>query len=232
MASSMSETVKSNMLKTLAAKITSTHPGDKPLESALKVSRALDAAKLSSDNKQVLQEGLEARMSAGFSSTPAGSKPSQDQQEFTAILNSLTQGDWNKVLAPNASPETIMAVASQRISGLGIRSLHEQTVRWIVTIVAHCIRKSTGRFPKYQMMYKWVTDFKRDYAAYKQPYPHVMLTHFPNEPKGLPSEVFQEAYPDLDDPPISHILPGFQALGLHTPLRSNKAHLVREIQME
>ena len=153
------------------------------------------------------------------------------QQLLTNVRVYLTQGDWNMVLKPSVIPESIIACISARFAKLGVRSLHEQTVKWPIAVVLWRYQQMHG-MPRYSKIYDWVQSFKNCFEAYKTPWGHSVIVTYPNEPAGLPDEVYTEAYPDAEDPPVSFEIPNFKALGQHVPLRSNSALLLRERQLD
>lgn len=164
--SAMDEVVKENMVDSLATKINSLAMFD--VRDALELIRALETASMSDDVKAKLQAAIDARLSHGLHAV-AGGKSKTATQKLNNTLNFLTQGDWNVILQPSATPHQIMAIIAARLSKLGIRSLHEQTVKWPVVVVLYCIQRSTGHFPKYKVLRDYVEDFKKEFEAFKTP---------------------------------------------------------------
>ena len=228
--SKLGQTAKDNCVTTLIAKIESLSTCDS--KGALKLTSALEASSIHEKIKGQIQGAIDARYSAGFAPLEAVAKSKAAQQQLTNTLNFLTQGDWHKILAPKATPHQIMNIITTRLALLGIRHLHEQTVKWPIAIVLFTIQRNTGLFPKYQVLKDYVEDFKKHFDAFKTPYPHKMLVTFPADPSSLPKDIFNTAYPDEADPPVQQSLPGFSALGQHIPLRNNSALLVKERAQE
>ncbi len=148
--SKLGQTAKDNCVTTLIAKIESLSTCDS--KGALKLTSALDASSIHEKIKGQIQGAIDARYSAGFAPLEAVAKSKAAQQQLTNTLNFLTQGDWHKILAPKATPHQIMNIITTRLALLGIRHLHEQTVKWPIAIVLFTIQRNTGLFPKYQVL--------------------------------------------------------------------------------
>ncbi len=222
MVTRLSDAVKKNSIAALAKKIEKL--GSMDSSSALKLCRALDESYFDEGVKTVIQLAIDARLASGLQ---ASASSTMKQQHLAHTVNYLTAGDWAVIMNPRAVPAQMIQVMATRLSKLQIRSLHEQTVKWPVAIVLHCVQQNTGRFPRYQTICDWVQDFKRQFESYKSDIPENPIIHYPVDPSGLPEELYEAAY-DSADPPIAKVLPGFNALGAHIPLRSNSALLVRE----
>ncbi len=105
--------------------------------------------------RQVIRGAIGELLSSGF----ATRKQAVDPQLLAHILSYLAAKDWMTIESATR-PNQIMMVCGERIQRLGIKSLHEQTAKWIVAIVLHYVKKATRAWPRYHMIYQWVHDFK------------------------------------------------------------------------
>ena len=173
--------------------------------------------------KQLIQTAIDERLAIGLvavSGEPV--KVNQRPQIITSVCNYLTPNDWTAISDPQAGPSKIMAVIASMWQRLGIRSLHEQTVKWSIVIVLHQMKLVTGQWPSYQTIFSWVTTFKREYAMRRTPWTWQVINKYPSDPSELPKDIFREAY-DTGDFPIHMQIDNFSGLGAYIPLRSNSA---------
>ena len=129
---------KKTVADSLIAKVATVRNFD--ASSAVLMHAAVDAAHLLDDVADALRAAVDERLQADLA-TPgsgrvAGPGPSTQQLLITPT-NYLTKSAWIKVQAPTATPQDIMRVISEQYSKLGIRSLHEQTVKSAI-MVASC----------------------------------------------------------------------------------------------
>ena len=222
---SISDTSKEGMIANLKAKIEALPIFDNA--AALRLTSAVDAAMMPKTFTTSLMASIDLRLAKGLLVGKGKSSQAMVPQELTYILNFLTAMDWVQLEEPQASPSKMMEVVGQRLSKLGIRSLHEQTVKAAVAVVLWLVRHNTHNWPRYSLIYQWLCEFKRNFQVMKTPWELQMIVKFPMEPRGLPDDIFAHCYIG-DDQPIRKELLGFQQLSDHIPLRSNSALLLRE----
>ena len=222
----MRSEVKSSLVDSIIAKIKSLKSFDS--SAAVKLVNALAASTFDHAYKTQLQTGIDDRLVQGFASSTK--KNAVEQQCLTNPLSYLTGQDWvdiDKHAAESLDVDKMMGVIAQRYGKLGIRSLHEQSVKWAVAVPLAKVVSLTNQWPRYHKIYGWVQTFKRDFECVKTPYPHVQIVKFPSTPRELPQSVFDFAY--SDGTPITKEIDNFMQLGNHIPLRSNSLLLQREV---
>ena len=217
----MSSRAKENLVQGLAAKIIAMQSPD--TAGTAQLMQALVASNLDTLHVQVLQAAIDDRLTSRRPKSAFDNKC----QLLTLPTNFLTEADWLRIDAPNSSPASMQRVVAERLARLGLRNLHEQTVKWAITIVVVKVLERTYRGPKHTTIFQWVLDFKRDYVSLKTPYTLARLATYPTDPANLPLAVREAAY-DADDPPVSRALTNYQAVSEHVPLRKNSDQLVRE----
>jgi len=210
--------VKEGLIKALCAKIASC--ASMPIADAARLSAALLASPVEMEHKEPLQRAMEARLLAG----PQGSKDMARPQRLEHVLHYLSADDWARIEMPTATATSMMQVIAQRFIKLGIRSLHEQTVRWAIAVVVQTMQAKSSNWPHPQLMYQWVVQFKRDFEILKVPYAFEKVTTSPADPQSLPQAVYDGAY-STDDPPIVKPSDRFMEIGPLIPLRSNSIAL-------
>ena len=221
----MSEDVKANCVAQLASKIRSMPQCS--TSDAVHLCQAISSLTMPDAFSTALQTAVDARLSSAVAAAPAMPKEQLKPQLLLSICEYLSEADWILIDNGTCSPMQIMQVIANRLSRLGVRSLHEQTVKWSVALVVWIMRKRSNELPSYGSIFEYVCTFKELYKQHKGPYPHRMLLNFPMTPDGLPDEVRNHAY-DAEDGPISRSLPHFQSLGEQVPLRQNSALLARD----
>ncbi len=130
---STKESIKTMSVEGLAAKIRALEICD--TSAALRLSRALEAASMDPKYRDVLEAAVEARLTEDNSSPGAAGSAKTKQQELVAILNYLTASDWNALEDPGIQPPQLMSVCGSRVAKVGVRWLHEQTVKLIIALV-------------------------------------------------------------------------------------------------
>jgi hypothetical protein len=148
-------------------------------------------------------------------------------QQLTMPLSYLTANDWLGIEDPSATKDSIISTILARSSKLGIRKMHERTVKAFAQILVAIIKARTKSWPTYSQIYGWVNDVKAGGDQLNAPWPFATIYVYPTDPHALPTCVFEAGY-DADDPPIIKDLPGYHALGKHIPLRRNSALLHQE----
>ena len=137
--------------------------------------------------------------------------------------NYLSEQDWSQLLAPDASLFRIMMVVVQRFKSLGIKSLHEQTVRWAVALLVCLWSDKIGKLPGYNMIFELVKDLKKAFETAPGDVSRASLPFilkFPEHTADLPEGFVEKAYGS--DPPVVKTLEKLAHVALHhVPLRSN-----------
>ena len=223
-----SHDLKAGMVDALAAKVRSIPVVNSA--AGVQMDVAFDKSTLDEPYLSKLRLALDDRLKLGLKclATKAGLKP----QRLEHITNYLTLSDWERLELPGAQAHQIMQVIAQRLQTLGLRSLHEQTVRAAVQLTVWFVRKSSGAFPKYKLIFSWVMEFKQLYESMKAPYDHGYVQIYPMDPMQLPESVFSHAFGGDGNEPVSKSLSGFATLVDHIPLRSNSSLLAKEVAVE
>ena len=225
-----SQEVKLNIVKQLAAKV----HGLKALlpMHAQQFMSALKAIGLAKDLSDILDTAINVRLLKPSAGSSSRSESPSGQQLLTHPLRYLTKSDWAQLNAPDALPSKMAWVISNRYALLGIRSFHEETYRWSITIILSKVIAQSGQWPKYRVIFNWLADFKRDFTSFKTPWAHEVLLKYPPTPDLLPKPIFDNAYPDPEDPPVEVEIGNFCNLGAHVPLRNNNKLLAQEREAE
>ena len=182
------------------------------------------ATSFEGEYRELLQAAVEQRLQ---DATRVTKKEPVKQQLLTASVRYLTGDDWLLIDEPAQTAGIMISTIAKRYVQGGIRSLHEQTVKWAIMIVLHRIRAQQGQWPTYAMIHKWVIEFKRCVDERKRPCDLLFIERYPNDPSTLPELVFHAMYAGSDGP-VSKELPGLDSLVDHVPLRSNSMLLQRE----
>ena len=114
------------------------------------------------------------------------------QQLLTTPLAYCTDDDWLAINDPSATPPKIISVLVARIASLGIRSLHEQTVKFAVMIVLHKVKQNTGAWPPASVVFSWVNEFKSSFKWLKTPWEHETIKKYPMDPSSLPAHISRQ----------------------------------------
>ena len=221
--------VKSNLVAALASKVKNLAVAS--AGAIVPLAQALDASTMQEDLKQVLKKAIEARITSGLQAAPAAHGHAGKQQLLHNWNAYMTAGDWAALTAPGTNALAMVATMVNRGLLLGLRNLHEQTVRGAVALVLHHhLAQTGGQFPRHSEIHSWVLRFKQALDAAKTPYQHAHLLRYPNEPSQLPGHMFNTAYADVMEPPVPKVIPGLEDLAAHVPLRKNSSLLQKEQQ--
>jgi hypothetical protein len=130
----------------------------------------------------------------------------------------LTKQDWAVLTDPNVKLMTKTHTIVHRLNRCGCTHASEQTVKWIVAVLALV---AFVNFPSYKSIYTMVQDTKDVVESLRQPSGFAHIVDFPAQPSLLPEKLFEHAY-DAGDPPVEYNLPGYATTGMHhVPLRSS-----------
>lgn len=215
--------VKTAVINSIVAKI-GAMPSIKP-GGAAQLLAGVDGLPIGDTEKQLLTDAVTARLAAVVA-PDAAAKSQHAPQKLTNLLSYLTKADWDKILVPNQTVAYRMSIVPCRLSAVGVRNLHEQTVKSAVQLLLYIIMKESA-FPKYRIINAWVQQFKDQYVLVKTPYGHGHLVMYPSCPTQMPEPMYTAGY-DVDDPPITRQLTDFETLADHIPLRKDSILLTRE----
>ena len=177
------EGLKKSLIQSLAAKVNAMNAFD--ASAARQLSEAVDAGVPEGTMRTALHQAIDSRLAASLATV---SKADTKTQLLLNPLGYLTQEDWDTILKPDSSPDAMMAVIARRYSRLGIRFLHEQTVRAAVQIPLWVVLDRTHTWPAYRVICcRWVQGFKREFDILKTPYPHAHLNRYPDQAAVLPT---------------------------------------------
>ena len=199
---------------------------------AVTLTKVIAECAINEPSKYVLDEAIEARI-AGVRAAGAGhhhhNKAVTKPQLLLYPNRLLTVADWTWIRDRRNDVERKLMIIVMRLSRLGVRSLHEQTKRWIIVCILQTIFEEKDSWPSYDDVYSWVGLLVRLMDQCKQPYPLQTILEYPNDPADLPKDVFAYAY-DPDDPPTTMEIPHYYKLGDHVPLRNTSSLLTKNSQ--
>ena len=112
---------------------------------AIQRCNAIGGTRIADDHKRRIQEAIDVRLSTGLTNPTR----KVDQQLLTEIANYLTQKDWTSMTNPGCTPSGILQTIAQRLRRLGVRSLHEQIVKWAVAPTVVLVQERTKVRPTY-----------------------------------------------------------------------------------
>jgi hypothetical protein len=132
----------------------------------------------------------------------------------------LTGSQWAVIDDATISIKRKQMTLVACLRSVGMRSLHEQTKRPVVAILVWAHYKATNRWPTYHMIYEWVKEFTATFDRHSCNDIVEYLAVYPSSPYELPAAVYQAAYPDPSDPPVTADVP-IDMISQHVPLRSS-----------
>jgi hypothetical protein len=191
---------------------------------ALELHDAVTAVELPEDSKLVLQRAIDTKLEASAGMTAPGAAPTKKPQTLIHPGNYLTQEDWDDLMCPKASLFRMTMVFVQRYKKLGVRMLHEQTVRWAVAALVCLWSDRIGKLPSHTLIFELVKDFKKAWEACPYDPSHSglpMLHLYPEHVADLPAGFLTKAYGSAG-PPITKVMEKLAHVALHhVALRSN-----------
>ena len=193
------EKVSTTMVQAFTNKIANTSSFGAP--QALALTTALSHTPLSETHRDMIQEAIDARLDGTISNAPATIAGAHTPQNLRSQITCyMTASDWETIHNERVSLSGKSQVFIDRFQRLGLRYPHEQTVRWVVAILALELTKSSGSYPAYRAMYDMVQDFKAAMEHSRQSYTLGHIVSYPSTPTSLPDHVYAAAYDEADPP--------------------------------
>ena len=133
----------------------------------------------------------------------------------------LTKDDW-QLLEKGSNHHTKLRCIASRLRGLGLRNLSEQSVRSCVACLVGCY----PQLPSYDIMHQFVSEMKLCFGSMEGfPTSTQYIGVYPSDPKALPLEMLQAAYPNCE--PMGHTPDWYCTVANHVPLRKTSKLLVQ-----
>ena len=166
----------------------------------------------------------------------------QGTQKLCTLQNYLTKGDWDILLSEQANYWELIGVVASRMRSIGIKSLHEDTKRWVAALLLWlALKRSNGKLPPYLWIYCLVQDIYSCFhstanlsatagsAATSSDIPKVsklpVFKVYPVSPADLGDDWIKQAYGNTK-PVAPPELQGLSNLALnHVPVRSSSSLL-------
>ena len=117
--------------------------------------------------------------------------PTTKPQTLVHINKYLTKQDWAD-LENDLSLVGKANVLARRLRSLGVKSCSEMTIRYSVALLLALLPQNA--FPKYDIVYDLVQDFKQVFLSCKCPSTAPWVKVFPEKPDLLPRQHFEAAY--------------------------------------
>jgi hypothetical protein len=194
------EKLKSSMTATICNKIQSIRVME--AESALELQVALTETDMPEDSKLTIQEMLDSQLAVASELVQGAVDDPKTQQLHIYPCTYLTQGDWDKLWSDVSLFQTTM-VCVQRLRRCGVKSLHEQTVKWWVAVLVVLWTHKINKLPPHKLIHELVKDFKKAFAACPVDLDHTghsFLKIYPEKVADLPAGFIAKAYTELDLP--------------------------------
>lgn len=205
---------------------------------ALNLQQELAKPNVPHELKDKLELSIDCRLTQTHTAPQSGKKKGankdQADKEAPQLLEDnllyMTNTDWAKLREQGLPEHILFQVFYYRFNRLGIRSLDEQTVKWVIATILHVRYKATRSWPAPQRIKQMVDEFKRCYPGFKTPYmvpgaPY--LVDYPQSPHELPAVMYRHAY-EADDPPVTVEIDEYRVVGDQIPLRKS-SRLLRDV---
>lgn len=184
---------------------------------------------LPSDLRAKLQKALDTKvvgdsMQASEANSGDGIKP----QKLTNINCYPKQSQWDILQSKEASYIRKVQTLVELLKSLSITSLHEQTVKWCISLLVALRCESGSSLPTYSVIFEMIRDFKAAFSSTDTPsnLPRGLLT-YPENPTDLPKSIYDSVY--TNEPPVKKEVERLsQIANFHVPLRSTSKLLVNE----
>ena len=165
---------------------------------ALELMQSVVEATLPETAKGDIQAALDSKLNASSqSSAPRAFGGHRRPQQLLFPANYLTAQDWDELMAPDAGLFRLTMIVVQRYKRLGVKSLHEQTVKWAVAMLVCLWTDRAGKLPSYSQIFELVKDFKKAWETGLSDISHVglqTLYEFPEHTADLPDGFVEKAY--------------------------------------
>ena len=178
----------------------------------LQLITAIRNSSFADESKNQLQVAVDGRLtSASFAVSHGPSVSALQPQRLTTPYRYLTQSDWDVIRNDTSTHTDRVQTMIHRCQGVGIASLHEQTVKALINLLVCEIYEAKSTYPNPDDILDMVKGFKRMYKLRTRPVPFARFTDYPASPFDLPKSVFDHAYPVKDDPPIGMTIPMWES---------------------
>ena len=211
--SSTSSDLELTLIKGIIAKINSLHL---TAGQSLTLYKTLDEQ--CSAFSQEMKDQVKASIDAGMAQ-PVVDPSSQTslKPQLVPLAQYLTKKDWEFIYS-GASHHEKVKVCTSRLSMLGVKSMHEQTVGHVVG----CLLCPYKALPIPPEIYKIALDTKLAFQPSVASLPYVR--HYPDDPRTLPAAILTAAYP-CQEGPAGHIPAQFTMVHAEVILRSSHKKL-------
>jgi len=213
----VAEAMVDNTLKKLTA------VGKLDASAAIQLYQAIDEAQLEETLKKKLADAVDHSLLAEEPDVQgAAGVGANSGQRLISVFKYLSEKDWAKIDAVNASYWSIIYVTVERMKKIGIRSpMSEGTVKWTAaTLVASCLER-TGGMPTYEAIYQLSRDLKEALKSCPvKTHPDLQPPMvYPETPDQLGDAFMQLAY-EVNDRPVERYSEKVTMLAAqHIPVR-------------
>ena len=192
-------------------------------------STVLDAcALLSDDAAKIITTTVDDLVMA----TPDAASLHCLQNTSTCIFmhNYLSAEDWKLISSRDESLLAKKYCIIRKMKKLGMKSVSEQTVRWIIALLLTTL----DTLPRYHIIYQMVLDFKKLFHSEQtMPFQCTTIKTYPKDAASLPADVYKAVYTDAGQMPAPHQPTALPAIAMHhIPLRPTSKLLIKEREDE
>ena len=124
----------------------------------------------------------------------------------------MTPSDWAFIKDKRKHLNAKLTSIVERANKLGVTFHDEETCKWMLAVI---LIGHYDEMPSPHHIYDKLQELKGARAVEKRPYPHALITTYPEFPSELPSYMFEYAY--SDEKPTHTDLQGILAIGSKIP---------------
>ena len=192
---------------------------------AMEMQDAIEMCPFEDTVKESLLKAVDTALQSAACSIPAklGSKSQTILHPHLYMIQEII----DVLLDPSSCPMNAEEMVCTQYRRLGVTRLCEQSRKWLVAFLVLFESRRTSSFKSYQKIYDDVCRIQSVLAACScGDMPHT-LAKYPDNPKGLPQVLFDQAYPK--DHPVTFEAPRLSIIANnHIPLRSSSKLLKQE----
>ena len=157
---------------------------------------SVPAGNLPSDLRAKLQKALDKKVVGDSLASEASSGgDTMKPQKLTNIHCYLKQSQWDILQSNEVSYIRKVQTLVEFLKSISITSLHEQTVKWSISLLI-ALRCAVGNsLPTYSVIFEMVRDFKAAFSSTDTPtnLPRGLVT-YPDNPTDLPKALYDSVY--------------------------------------
>ena len=213
----VAEAMVDNTLKKLTA------VGKLDASAAIQLYQAIDEAQLEDTLKKKLADAVDHSLLADEPDVQgAAGVGANSGQRLISVFKYLSEKDWAKIDAGNASYWSIIYATVERLKRIGIKPpMSEGTTKWAAaTLTASCLER-TGGMPTYEAIYQLSKDLKEALKSCPvKAHPDLQAPRvYPETPDQLGDAFMKLAYEDNDRPVERYSAKVIMLAAQHIPVR-------------